>query len=870
MSIHAERTRELENNDGSDALIESPSDVTLKRLQLCFATLCFLGGVVLSGSEDTQSLPYIAIFFALFGYVFVDWLQLFALPPLLAYFAMGCVAIYCVGNFWDLEAPGNTQMVSVAKLLVLVQSILMLQKKTPRIFEQLTVFCLLQLVVAAVFNHALSYGLLLVPISLLMATGLALLSSFTVDETAHVSGIGPLFRRPPSALASHVVVSGAESYEIAAKSASRLPRTVMVSVVPAVVLIGAMFFYALPRTTDASRPTSGGNALVGFSDHLNLDQIGEMQQNSQIALRVALRSPRDQPYTSRNGIYLRGRVMEIYDDDSDSASGDRRNGPRNGRINAIWIGGTDGSISSNQKLPPEFIPKQKSDRNFFDTVNVEITCELMGSPSLFAIAPYYRHGTSGDVVHEIQSWTLSRKEKVKRIYPRMRYRFLTHGFRDGAQTKILSRPTASDNPMLQPEKTQRQTPVLEELSDVEKRRQLYSGADQLLEFNAARIPTAVSLAESIVKRIPEGNRDPMRIARRIESFLSLSNEYSYTLNLNHERVPWMDPIEQFLSVDKKGHCQFFASAMVMMLRSQGIPARIVVGYRTDEYNELGQYYIARQLHAHAWVEAMIRADDLGPTSNVYGQSRTDTYWVRFDPTPSYSLTADEGGVSQVFDLAQNIWDDYVVDMDGGRQQNGMPGDSRDSTMLASYSSFFRWVEMRIAAIRAGQLGRGSLAIRPGFSWSAAILTITIGILVFLFSRIPLGRWFSKRRLVQGDQTHQIPKFVFYQQTLEQLKRLGIERETTQTPNEFAVAVGDVHQASGGASLRQPLDVLTTVYNRARYGRKGEHHSSEHDSGESTESGESLMIKGPEKLRVDTAMKQLTNRIDELIKREEPT
>ncbi len=44
-----------------------------------------------------------------------------------------------------------------------------------------------------------------------------------------------------------------------------------------------------------------------------------------------------------------------------------------------------------------------------------------------------------------------------------------------------------------------------------------------------------------------------------------------------------------------------------MLRSQGIPARLVVGFNTDEYNSVGGYYVARQLHAHAWVEALIDA-----------------------------------------------------------------------------------------------------------------------------------------------------------------------------------------------------------------------------------------------------------------------
>ena len=121
------------------------------RLKLYFAILSCLGGLVLASGERTELIPVVAVFFAVFGFVFVDWLQLFALPSAFAYLLMGIAAAYCVSDFWNLQTPGNQQMLSVAQLLVFVQAILMLQKKSPRIFEQLGVFCLLELVVAAEF-----------------------------------------------------------------------------------------------------------------------------------------------------------------------------------------------------------------------------------------------------------------------------------------------------------------------------------------------------------------------------------------------------------------------------------------------------------------------------------------------------------------------------------------------------------------------------------------------------------------------------------------------------------------------------------------------------------------------------------------------
>ncbi len=152
------------------------------RLKFYFAILSCLGGLVLASGEGAELIPVVAVFFAFFGFVFVDWLKLFALPPIAAYIMMGIAAVYCVSDFWDLDAPGNRQMLSVAQLLVSVQAILMLQEKTPRIFEQLAVFCLLELVVAAVFNDAPVYGMLLLPIGIIGALALALLASVSAGE----------------------------------------------------------------------------------------------------------------------------------------------------------------------------------------------------------------------------------------------------------------------------------------------------------------------------------------------------------------------------------------------------------------------------------------------------------------------------------------------------------------------------------------------------------------------------------------------------------------------------------------------------------------------------------------------------------------
>jgi len=77
------------------------------------------------------------------------------------------------------------------------------------------------------------------------------------------------------------------------------------------------------------------------------------------------------------------------------------------------------------------------------------------------------------------------------------------------------------------------------------------------------------------------------------------------------------PVEHFLLKSRSGHCEMFASALALSMRSLGIPARVVNGYYGGEWNDIGGFLLIRQQHAHAWVEAWV-----------------DGHWQRFDPTPA--------------------------------------------------------------------------------------------------------------------------------------------------------------------------------------------------------------------------------------------
>ena len=94
-----------------------------------------------------------------------------------------------------------------------------------------------------------------------------------------------------------------------------------------------------------------------------------------------------------------------------------------------------------------------------------------------------------------------------------------------------------------------------------------------------------------------------------------SNTFTYSL----KGLPVSkNPLEDFLFETKSGNCEFFASALAVMLRLNNIPARLVGGYRGGYYNDVGQYYLVPQKYAHAWVEAYVKPKG----------------WIRLDPTPA--------------------------------------------------------------------------------------------------------------------------------------------------------------------------------------------------------------------------------------------
>ncbi len=152
----------------------------------------------------------------------------------------------------------------------------------------------------------------------------------------------------------------------------------------------------------------------------------------------------------------------------------------------------------------------------------------------------------------------------------------------------------------------------------------------------------------LAQQITRGEATPLGKARAMERYLS--TRYRYTLRL--ESGGAQNPLDDFLFRTRAGHCEYFSTAMAVMLRTLDVPARNVTGFLGGTYNRYGHFYEVHQGDSHSWVE-------------VWDAQQG---WVTFDPTPAvgevpFYRRGVLAEVDAMIEAARVRWRRYVVDFD---------------------------------------------------------------------------------------------------------------------------------------------------------------------------------------------------------------
>ncbi len=289
----------------------------------------------------------------------------------------------------------------------------------------------------------------------------------------------------------------------------------------------------------------------------------------------------------------------------------------------------------------------------------------------------------------------------------------------------------------------------------------------------------------LAREVIEGAPTEELKARAIEKYLR--RNYGYTLQLLPATVP--DPLANFLFERRKGHCEYFASAMAVMLRAVGIPSRVVTGFASGVYNPLTGWQVVRASDAHSWVEAWIAGRG----------------WRTFDPTPPDPTAMQSALMARAalfFDAAEQFWQDWILGYDLDRQ---IALASR--VQQSSRGAKLQWME--------GALGWFAGAARSSVGYAPAAAVLMFIAIVAVLLGPAASRWLRGalrvRRLKRGEGQAS-DATLLYQKMLALLERRGIQKPPWLTPSEFA-------RVLPATELSPLVDDLTSAYVEFRFGGK---------------------------------------------------
>jgi hypothetical protein len=257
----------------------------------------------------------------------------------------------------------------------------------------------------------------------------------------------------------------------------------------------------------------------------------------------------------------------------------------------------------------------------------------------------------------------------------------------------------------------------------------------------------------------------------------------------------------FLYDLKRGHCEYFAGAMTLMCQSLGMQARMVVGFKCDNYNSIGQYYAVQQLHAHAWVEVL----------------DTEGVWRTFDPTSGREApTTRHDTVMQrlrsLFNYLEYTWANTIVAYDRDSRSSVISAVEKGLGDTAARSS--QTLEFAKTWLNDNPYSISSKAISAMIMLMGAAIVAAVG--WYLWERWKLRR--RARRmgfdvLPTPEKLKLARQLGFYDDLLRLLERHAIARPPNLTPLEFCESLTFLPVDSFDAIRR-----LTDVFYRVRYGR----------------------------------------------------
>jgi transglutaminase-like putative cysteine protease len=652
------------------------------------------------------------------------------------------------------RAGSNAPILIIGQFLVLLQIVKLYEQRANRDYAQLLVLSLLLMVAGAISTYSLLFGLLFIGY-LFLSLYCCLLFHLKVETDHAKQAIGiPEEKLNPATLR--------QDERHLSSSMRRLTGFVSSFAVTTAVLTFLLF----PRGPGAGllgplqwKPS---NAMTGFNETVTFQNVAMISQNTQHVAYVKV--VRDNQAQQLPGpLLLRGITLDRYSGDGREAGGNPYEWTRN--LPEAAAEDIRGAEWHRLRMVPR------------EGLYQYVTLDPTGTRVLFAVGglSWFKPDEGGRYQYSRADGVL---QSVDAVVQRTSYVVVS--------SEQVTEPTILERGM-------------GELS-------LYSRSiiDPKIE-QFARLPevSGVDATGPLAQQRPKDTRvtryDPT-IAQNIEQYLR--SNFLYTLDLTDaRRLDGQDPMAAFLYDLKRGHCEYFAGAMTLMCQSLGMQARMVVGFKCDNYNTIGQYYTVQQLHAHAWVEVL----DMNGV------------WRTYDPTSGREAASARSDsllqrLRSLFNYLEYTWANTVVAYDRDSRSNVISSVERGLSDTAAVSG--KSLQDARDWLSDNTYSLSSKAI-------AAMMTLMGCAIVGAVGWYLWERWKLRRRarrmgfdvLPTSEKLKLARQLGFYDDLLRLLEKHRIFRPAHLTPLEFCESLTFL-PIDAFDSVRR----LTDVFYRVRYGR----------------------------------------------------
>ena len=637
------------------------------------------------------------------------------------------------------EIKDRVGVSALVHLILFLSAVKLLQRKADRDWVFLYLISFFEVLLAAGLSLS---PVFLATLGLYMLFALSTIVSFEIKKARRGIKISEtrLLVAPDSTLFRRLRKQRARQRQFA--EARRLPLVASVLLLLIFTLALPLFFIA-PRFGSSALARSGEGlaGVIGFSDHVRLGEIGRLQRSNQVVMRVRVE---DAQAHRQRSLRWRGVALDMFNGhDWQKSTRESIYVPANSERNFFQLGTTEG------------LHRLTTQTFFIEPIDTPVLFAAPRAVALQGALPYVRQDKEGGLT--------TRRHDLERI---------SYVARSDTEEPGVDTLRADSQPYPR-------------------------AVARYLQLPDSLDPRIAHLAREMIERDGGARSSRYEAARAIEAHLQ--SDYGYTLDL---KAGGEDPLADFLFRVREGHCEYFSTAMAMMLRTQGIAARVVNGFQTGEYNETADAYTVTQADAHSWVEVYF--------------PETDS-WVTFDPTPaagrplrqSAGLSARLGKYAEALEL---LWIQYVVSYDK-QEQRSLATSLRNR--LGAYRHALAETIDHLKGMTSNWLSGGQ--DEPGGLRPAGMrrLVLLLALILLLLPLVLLARrihrlGFRRALLIwraeDDDDEGRESAIDFYERMTNIMAARGVRREANETPLEFATA----------ARIPEVLKI-TQAYNRVRYG-----------------------------------------------------